>query len=294
MHSMLARILEGYMHQYPHHLEDKYLRIFSSIMSTWGTTECDATFEDLYFDNRGNRQGFPEEVMRDILFLSRLHDKLRNMRLGTKDEDVWGNIEFKERMEKECNIEFSPRGFFWATEKGNEKAIGLFLEAGVDVNLKNQFDWTPLMVATFMGSESSANKLINAGANVSVRDKRGYAPLHWAVQRGFARVAELLIQKGAYVDVRSLKGITPLIQAAAFGRTNIARTLITHGASVNAADQEGWTALHKAAANKHLEIIRMLRAGNADPYAEHGKSAATPMSIATSSKDAEVIAAVKG
>jgi ankyrin repeat protein len=94
--------------------------------------------------------------------------------------------------------------------------------------------------------------------------------------------------------VRSAKGITPLIQAAAFGRTNIARTLIAHGASVNAADQEGWTALHKAAANKHLDIIRMLRAGNADPYAEHGKTGATPMSIANASKDAEVIAAVKG
>lgn len=282
------------MHQYPHHLESKYLRIFNSIMSTWGTMECDAAFEDLFFDNRGGRQGFPEDVMRDILFLSRLHDKMRNLRLGKKDDDIWGNVEFKERMEKECNIEFSPRGFFWATEKGNEKAIGLFLEMGVDVNLKNQFDWTPLMVATFMGSEASANKLINAGANVSVRDKRGYAPLHWAVQRGFARVAELLIQKGAYVDVRSLKGITPLIQAAAFGRTNIARNLIANGASVNAADQEGWTALHKAAANKHLEIIRMLRGGNADPYATHEKSGATPMSIATASKDAEVIAAVKG
>ena len=294
MHSMLARILEGYMHQYPHKLEDKYLRIFSTIMSTWGTDDCDKTFQELFFDERGGRQGFPEEVMLDILFLSRLHDKLRNIKLGKKDEDIWGNVEMQARMAKECNIEFSPRGFFWATEKGNDKAIGLFLEAGVDVNLRNQYNWTPLMVATFMGSEASANKLINAGANVSVRDKRGYAPLHWAVQRGFARVAELLIQKGAWVDVRSAKGITPLIQAAAFGRNNIARSLLAHGASVNAADAEGWTALHKAVANKHLELIRMLRAASADAYAEHAKTGATPMSIAMASKDPEVIAATKG
>ena len=46
MHSMLAKILEGYMHQYPHNLEKKYLRIFSTIMSTWGTDECDAVFQD--------------------------------------------------------------------------------------------------------------------------------------------------------------------------------------------------------------------------------------------------------
>jgi ankyrin repeat protein len=291
---MLARILEGYMHQYPHTLEDKYVRVFNNIMSTWGTPDCDKIFEDLFFDNRGGRQGFPPDVMHDILFMSRLHDKLRHVKLGRKDEDVWGNVEWKERMEKECNIEFSPRGFFWATEKGNEKAIGLFLEAGADVNLRNQFSWTPLMVATFMGSEGSANKLINAGANVSVRDKRGYAPLHWAVQRGFARVAELLVQKGAYVDVRSLKGITPLYQAAAFGRNNIARMLIAHRASVNAADQEGFTPLHKAVANKNLEIIRLLRDNHADPYAEHSKTGATPISIATASKDPDVIAATKG
>jgi tankyrase len=291
---MLAKILEGYMHQYPHTLEDKYLRVFNNVMSTWGTPECDTVFEELFFDKRGGRRGFPPDVMHDILFLARLHDKFKHVKLGRRDEDVWGNVEYKARMEKEFNIEFSPRGFFWATEKGNEKAIGLFIEAGADVNLRNQFNWTPLMVATFMGSEASANKLIDAGANVSVRDKRGYAPLHWAVQRGFARVAELLIQRGAYVDVKSAKGITPLYQAAAFGRASIARMLIAHGASVNAADQEGWTPLHKAVANKHVEIIRTLRDWHADPYAEHSKSGATPMSIALASKDPEVIAATKG
>jgi ankyrin repeat protein len=93
--------------------------------------------------------------------------------------------------------------------------------------------------------------------------------------------------------VRSAK-VSPLYQAAGFGRANIARTLIAHRASVNAADQEGWTPLHKAVANKHLEIIRMLRAGNADPYAEHSKSKSTPMGIANASKDPEVIAATKG
>jgi len=291
MHSMLAKILQGYEHQYPHHLENKFARVFNNIMNLWGTPALDDYFTSLFFDERGTRQGFPRDVMDEIIFMSKLHDKFRSVKKTKEEEDVWANETMKLRMEKEFNIEFSPRGYFWAAEKSKDGALQLFLQAGADVNLKNQFDWTPLMVTTFMGSESSANILINAGANVSVSDVRGYTPLHWAAQRGFARVVDLLLQKGAYPNVKSRKGLTPLLQAAALGRVDVVRVLLEKGASVNLADNEGWTALHKATANGHVEVIKMLREANADPYALHS-SGITPVAIAKRSKDQKIIEAV--
>jgi len=291
MHSMLAKILQGYEHQYPRNLEEKFARVFNNLMNLWGSPELDDYFASLFFDERGTRQGFPRDVMDEIFFMSKLHDKFRNVKQSKEEEDIWANEAMKFRMENEFNIEFSPRGYFWAAEKSKDSAIQLFLDAGADVNLRNQFNWTPLMVTTFMGSESSANVLINAGANVSVSDVRGYTPLHWAAQRGFAKVVELLLQKGAYPNVRSKKGISPLQQAAALGQTEVVRLLLSKGASVNAADNEGWTPLHKAVANGHLEIIKLLKDANADPYALHS-SGITPVAIAKRSKDEKVIEAV--
>lgn len=293
MHSMLARLLKGYEHQYPHNLEKRYARVFNSIMSVWGTSQADDYFKSLFFDDRGGRQGFPEDVMREILFLARLHDKFKHVRSQKDEEDIWGNEAFAKRLEEECNIEFSPRGFFWAAEKSHDKALGIFIEAGADVNLRNQFGWTPLMVSTFMGSEESAALLITHGANVSVCDNRGYTPLHWASQRGYAKVAELLLQKGAYPNVKSKKGLTPLIQASALGRTEIVRILLERGASANAPDNEGWTPLHKAVANNHIEIVRMLIDANGDPRSIHS-SGVSPISIARQSKNPELIQAVGG
>lgn len=292
MHSMLARLLAGYEHQYPHNLENKFARVFNNIMSVWGTSQADAYFNSLFFDERGGRQGFPEDVMREILFMARLHDKFKNVR-DRRADDVWSNEVFAKRLEEECNLEFSPRGFFWAAEKSNERAISLFVEAGVDVNLRNHFGWTPLMVSTFMGSESAAALLITHGANVSVADNRGYTPLHWAAQRGYVKVAELLLQKGAYPNVKSRKGLTPLIQAAALGRTEIVRVLLAKGASANAPDNEGWTPLHKAVANNHVEIVRMLVGANADPRSIHS-SGVSPISIAKQSKNPQLLEALLG
>lgn len=293
MHSMLARILEGNEKYYPHNLEKKYARVFDNIMSRWGSVAADEYFSELFFDNRGNRQGFPREVMDEIFFLSRLHDQYSAAKRKREEVDVWDNEIFKRRMEEECNIEFSPGGFFWAAEHGHEKALKLFLEAGVDVNLRNHFGWTPLMVSTFMGSEEAATLLINTGANVSVFDRRGYTPLHWAAQRGYAKVVALLLQKGAYVNVKSKKGLTPLLQAAALGRADVVAILLSRGANANMGDNERWTPLHKAVANGHLEVIRLLKEAHADPYAEH-VSGATPLMIAKRLKNNQIIDAVLG
>ena len=290
MHPILAPLLAGREEKYPRTLETRHLRVFNNIMDQWGKPELDDYFNELFIDRRGGRQGFPVEVMQDIFFLYSLWKKVKGDK--PSQDAVWSNEAVKRGLEKE-EIEYSPRGFFRAVETGNENAIRLFLQAGVDLELTNEAGWTPLLVSLFMASETTAILLVNAGAKVTACNKHGYGPLHWAAYQGFTQAIQVLIQKGAYVNVRSDRGLTPLLQAAARGHAEVVRLLLSKRALVNDPDEEGWTPLHKAVANGHLEVVRLLMAAHADPHAHHA-SGATPVSIAQQKKNPEIIQAVCG
>jgi hypothetical protein len=76
-------------------LEEKFPRITSAITLLWGNPEMDTYFSRITVDDRGDREGFPPEVMSDILFLATLHSDAypfgqkqaeyanRGMRIGT-------------------------------------------------------------------------------------------------------------------------------------------------------------------------------------------------------------------
>lgn len=286
----LRTLLEADEEHYPSNLEAKFKRILDKIVELWGTTMLDNYFEDLLIDKRGGRQGFPSDVMRDIFYLHTLHERAMRAR-KTGPEDVWSNETIKRGLEAE-GFEFTPRGFFRAIELGNQRAFELFMQAGVDIDMRNDVGWTPLMVSAFMGSEASAKMVLEAGADVHARDNLGYGPMHWAAYQGYPAVIELLIAKGGDVNVKSDKGLTPLLQAAARGHAETVKLLIKRGAFVNQPDKEGWIPLHKAVANGHLETVKLLLSAGADCNARHA-SGVTAVDIALQKERPEIIEALR-
>lgn len=286
MHPSLQSLLAGREEKYPHNLEDRFGRIFAKVMELWGTPQLDPFLSELMIADKEGRQGFPPEVMSELIFLSMFHDEY----LAKKADgagDIWANEEVRRELQDE-KIEYSQQGFFHALDIGNERAVKLFLDAGIDLEQKNAMGWTPLMVASFMGSENFATMLVNAGADANVRDNRGYSPLHWAAYQGFIGVTELLVKKGAFVNVKSEKGLTPLLQAAARGHSETVQFLLAHKAAVNEPDDEGWTPLHKAVANGHLEVVKLLMAARADPRSQH-ESGMTAIDIARQKRNSEIL-----
>jgi hypothetical protein len=61
---------------YPQHLLATFPRIAGCIAGLWGHREIEAYFQDLMIDDRGNRQGFPPEVLMEILALRTYHRSL--------------------------------------------------------------------------------------------------------------------------------------------------------------------------------------------------------------------------
>ena len=65
-------------------------------------------------------------------------------------------------------------------------------------------------VAARIGKIKAVQQHLDAGADVNAKDEKGSTPLYWAAWDGYKKVAELLIAKGADVNAKNNRGITPL------------------------------------------------------------------------------------
>jgi hypothetical protein len=59
----------------PRALLHRYARVANLIAAAWGDPECFRAYMDgLFTDSRGGRQGFPPDVLRELLALQRYYD----------------------------------------------------------------------------------------------------------------------------------------------------------------------------------------------------------------------------
>lgn len=80
--------------------------------------------------------------------------------------------------------------------------LKLFVEAGVDVNIRNEYGETALMECC-MSDHRIVQALIEAGAQVNVRNVYGWAPLMAAAVHCAPESIKLLLAAGAHVNVLS-------------------------------------------------------------------------------------------
>ncbi|HEX6007579.1 MAG TPA: ankyrin repeat domain-containing protein [Burkholderiales bacterium] len=170
MHEKIARYFEGKEQFYPAALEAKYARIFNRIMDLWGMQELEDYFADLMVDKRGGRQGFPPDVLNDILTLSRVHGRILELQAPKQQEDdPWASDIARRSLQAE-QIEFNLQGFERAVQVGNERAVKIFLKAGIKPNEKDSSGFTPLLKAASLNRTAVAAVLIDAKADINVRD----------------------------------------------------------------------------------------------------------------------------
>jgi uncharacterized protein len=287
MNEKFLQMIGGGNHYYPHALEQQFPRVFEKIIQSWNSPALESYFEELMMDSRdGKRKGFPREVASEILRISLIYAKQFKQSQG----DAWGSNTEKIRYEVEqLGFKHTPQGFMQASEAGNTQALHAFLRSGIDLETRDERNWTPLMVSSFNGKEAAAYMLIQSGAKIDAQDNNGYSPLHWAAFNGYANVVGLLIKSGANANALSNFGWTPLMQAATRGHALVAAQLIAGGAHVNTISSDNWTALHKAAANGHADLVRLLLTKGADARIEY-QEGCTALTLATKARHDEIIA----
>jgi len=291
MHPVLAEYFEKKPDLYPQALEGRYSRVFNKIMAMWGTDALESHFSDLIVDKRGGRAGFPAEVAADIILLSRLHTRIletAGMKRPDGASDPWGDERLRHKLATE-QIEYSKEGFLIAVERGNERAVKLFLAAGIKPDQKDALGVTPLIKAAMFNRGAVAALLIKSHSDVNTANAQGYTPLHWAALKGYLDIVEILLAAGAGVDPRSSLGLTPLMQAAMSGHARVCDALIAKGAGVNESDKRGNTPLHKAVNDGHVAVAELLVAAGADASMGDDRGV-TPLAIAQRKKNPAMLA----
>jgi CubicO group peptidase (beta-lactamase class C family) len=98
---------------------------------------------------------------------------------------------------------------------GDIVAVRHHIEAGTDLDRRDDFGSTPLVIAAVFDRPEIADALLAAGADASIRDPQGSTPLHIAALLGRTGVVQSLLDGGVNRYARSASGAMAFDYAAA-------------------------------------------------------------------------------
>ena len=192
--------------------------------------------------------------------------------------------------------------WYAAIREGNIEAVKAFIEAGVDVNKKDEYKQSPLyLAAERWGADHTeiVRILLNAGAcYLGGWYKSGfkvhYHPLCGAADVGNIETVKLLLERCSETDVCDYLERTALHYAAANWNTEIVKMLIAEKANVHIADKFGNTPLHAAASSKfgNPETVKILIAAGADVNRANNDGK-TPLFLAGEKSNTEIVSILR-
>lgn len=99
---------------------------------------------------------------------------------------------------------------FTATLMGDIKTIRAHILTGTDLDRKDTYGSSPLMIAATFGKTEAAKALVEGGADVNGRNNDGSTPLHTAAFFCRTEIVQLLLKNGAEKDLENSYGSTAL------------------------------------------------------------------------------------
>jgi uncharacterized protein len=147
-----------------------------------------------------------------------------------------------------------------AVRAGNAATLDVLLQTRANVNARNRFGDTALMVAALGGRLDLVKSLRTHGAEIN---QRGWNALIYAATGGHDAVVTYLLAQGADIDSASPNGMTALMMAAHEGRLSTLDLLIARGANVSRRNDNGASALDWAKRSNEPRLAEHLRRAGA-------------------------------
>ena len=215
-------------------------------------------------------------------------------------------------VEKERDLECD---LLTAAEKGTIEQVRDLIRQGADVNVQDEYGFTPLISAIINEHLDICKELVKAGADVNMKSEAGMTALHFLGDRLYSPLStndlecmNELVHEGADVNSQTNSGNTPLMlilsrirfgdgvdafdefdksyQEADASATEI---MLNAGLDPNIADKEGNTMLHEAAEDGNVKAVKMLLLKGANPNAIEQVFGETPLHYAAWSGNKEVV-----
>ena len=160
------------------------------------------------------------------------------------------------------------------------RVVSMFIEAGADVNARDDINRTVLMQAVCdTNNPTILSLLIKAGADVNARTEDGWTPLMFASYKSNRDIISLLIEAGADVNAQTQRGLTALMWASQNNQDpDVICCLLRSGADPNLKDDNDKTACDYLRDNVSLqkchayELLMKLFSGNISEVSKPSES----------------------
>lgn len=137
------------------------------------------------------------------------------------------------------SLSVSAQDVFEAARRGNVVRLSELAESDLDtLNAKNEFGFTPLVLAAYRNQPDAVSFLIEKGVNVDEVTPEGTA-LMGACYTGNITIVKQLLEAGASLEVKNGNGDTPLHFACMSGNSDLIRFLLDQKATTQAVNNNG-------------------------------------------------------
>jgi len=158
-----------------------------------------------------------------------------------------------------------------AAVEGNKAAVQILLaHPDIDINIRNDAGYTPLMSAVSANKLEIVKLLLDKNADFTICNENGRSVFHFAITKENPQIFDLLITKmesskspGEFkklINATDKFGTTPLHSVCSLGSPShkIIETLLIKGANINAKNKLGETPLHILVQEQHETLALLL------------------------------------
>lgn len=150
----------------------------------------------------------------------------------------------------------------YAVGNSREKVLEALITQGADIDLPDNFRWTPLHLAVSRRECLIVGILLRFGADFLAEEGRGRTPIDLAEE--WPRLDILTTLGGHIARYLTSDNQTVAHIAVQMNGLQLLRFSIEHGVDINATDNNGQTALHYAVHRGHIELVKALVGYGAD------------------------------
>jgi len=157
-------------------------------------------------------------------------------------------------------IPFTADCFGTYIAKNKIEIVNEFLQAGMDVNSRDDFGTPMLNIACRNDNFEFVKMLLDLGADLNaISEDRGYTAVMDAVWRGNEKITKYLISKGADLNTINKEGQCNLVLAVGANRESLVKLLTENGADPDVKDTMGMSAYNYAVLFKKQKLIDILQ-----------------------------------